>query len=403
MQRPIDILQIALSDTSNDYSKAYSESVKTAPTQQCKDAISLVKRSIKNKKVLPTQKLVALKLLHSGMMVANTNYLLFACKKVSRRFLILGRFNKHTKSPDRGLGIFGSQTGEQAVASIAFLNCLLSFIKQWARSFGLGPDRNPSDFYKLYNTLYREGVSFPPSSSIPAKPDSRPQQQAEARQSKPATEKPAQVSGKSQVTQLDQCRDAVKLATEMMRSGEASVEILSELIQELKLMKKSLENEVQDALTSGSSARVTALIDANENIQACFDRFELHRRRPQAREKPKESKAESADILGFEDAPQRPDSAEAFNTYAPGARLGRPVPPAFDTSRKSQLAAPNAFATQPRSEESKDSASDFDFSSMHGGEFASMRQSMNSSFDPRQSLGFEPRESLSSFDFVTCT
>mmetsp|Transcript_2104 Transcript_2104/g.5210 ORF Transcript_2104/g.5210 Transcript_2104/m.5210 type:complete len:935 (+) Transcript_2104:1865-4669(+) len=397
MQRLTDIINRALTDTSSDFTAEFAQSARSATNQQCRDAISLIKKTIKNRKMLASQKLTALKLLHAGMMTANTNYLLFASKKISRRFMIMARHNKDSKSENRGLDLFNAQTSDQAAASAEFLKCLLTYIKLWARSFGIGPDKNPSDFYKLYNTLYREGVAFPSSSSLPAKPEPRPQQQAESKPERPAppVERQSIPAGKPKSSDMDQAKNTVQLLTEMLRSGEASPDILTELVSELKLLKISIENEIQEAVNSGSTARITALIEANDNIQAGFDRFELYKKRPQSREKPQSKpKPEPADILGLDD--QSPPiaggsefSAAMFNTYAPNSRQSMPVPPAFDTSRQSVVASSNyaTLPTQPKNEpKPKPSPSEFDFSSAFSSEFSSPRQSLSNSIDPRMSL-----------------
>lgn len=410
MQKLTDILNLAFSDTSRDYSAQFSQAVRAASERECKDAISLVKKTIKNKKILPTQKVVALKLLHAGMMTGSTQYLLFACKKITRRFIILARHNKYSRSESRGIGIFGPQVGEQSAASAEFLKCLLAYIKLWAKSFGLTSDKKPSEFYRMYSTLEREGVTFPSSASLVAKPDVRQAQQvshpraemqAEPRQAVRSERQSLQAEKRP--SELDQCKNTIQLLTDMLRSGEAPGDTIAELMTELKQMKSMLEAEIAEAVNSGNTSRVTALIETNDSIQAAFDRYELYTKRPKAKERLQQpqARAEPIDFLGLNDPPPKAANSEfspaIFNTYASGSRPSVLAQSAFDLPHVSQPSIPSAFATSPSQPSSepkpkpKPSSSEFDFSSAFHSEFASQRQSLSS---------FDPSQSQSSFDFV---
>jgi hypothetical protein len=377
MQRLSDIFNRAIADTSTDLTAEFSRVASTAPMNQCKEAISLVKKVIKEKKRWPSQKLVALKLLHAGMMTGNISYLTFASKKISRRFLILARHHKESKSEDRGYDLFGAMTGSEAAAASEFLKCLLAFIKMWARSFGIGPDKNPSDFYKLYNTLYREGVGFPSSAShapeqrqqqpkpVEAKPETKPEVRQERR-----PEREAIPAMKSRSSELEACKNTIQVVTDMMRSGDAPLETLTELIRELQTLKQLVETNVQEALNSGNTAAITELIDANDRVQSTLDQFAVYKSRPQSKAHGRGQRVPAEDILGLDDSPPRAGGSEyseaMFKTYAHNSRQSMPAPPAFDTSRQSQ-AGPSAFATLPASAKSEPkpspAASDLDFSS----------------------------------------
>jgi hypothetical protein len=393
MQRLSDIFNRAIADTSTDLTAEFARVASTATMNQCKEAISLVKKIIKEKKRWPSQKLVALKLLHAGMMTGNISYLTFASRKISRRFLIFARHHKESKSEDRGYDIFGAMTGSEAAAASEFLKCLLTFIKQWARSFGIGPDKNPSDFYLLYNTLNREGVGFPssaPASNPPVRPQQpikpvevRPERKPEVRQeSRP--ERQSMPAMKSRSSELEACKNTIQVVTEMMRSGDAPLETLSELIGELRTLKQLVEADVQKALNSGNTTTITELIDANDQIQSTLEQFADYKPRPQSRAHGLGARASAEDILGLNDSPPKAGGSEyseaVFKTYS-HSRQSMAAPPAFDTSRQSQ-AGPNAFATLPTSvrSEPKPAASDFDFSSAFSSSVSSSSDKPQSSF-----------------------
>ena len=98
------------------------------------------------------------------MMKANTHYLLYSCKKIMRRLMVLAKHRKGSQDENRGFDIFGkishvNETNRQH--SVMFLRLLLYYISIWGRKFGIAPNGKSSVFWSNYEKLKKEGISFP--------------------------------------------------------------------------------------------------------------------------------------------------------------------------------------------------------------------------------------------------
>lgn len=317
-------------------------SIRSAPLGMCKDVITAIKKEIKSKSVPPTGKLRALQLFHACMMTGNTDFLVFASKKVMQRFTILARHKKMLTDEGRGSDLFGTlsaQSTEAALASAEFLRTLLSSIRAWAHQFGSGPDGQPSVFFKAYKALEAEGVKFPPSENK-SRRSSQPPRPAYVREpeedfgfvedhrlkpvSRPMPDRPVVDSHRPKGLKKDfeAIQSSVELMREMLDASDPDRETLDVLAATLRSHVAQLETLIG---SSEQGEEIESLFQANDSIRETLEQYERFKSRgsagPKARIEPKpqskpkeEPRAASLLDLNF-DAPVRPQPA-AFQTEA---------------------------------------------------------------------------------------
>jgi hypothetical protein len=115
---------------------------------------------MKNKKVAPTVKLQALKLLKSLMESKNPHILEYCSKKFYNRFKIFAEFKKDSKDDHRGKSLFQAETLYEQLASEEFLSLLHFCIKLWARLHPFDTNGKVSGYKKLFDYLNTRGVPF---------------------------------------------------------------------------------------------------------------------------------------------------------------------------------------------------------------------------------------------------
>ena len=334
-------------DNRSDFARVVS-SIRSAPLGVCKDVIALIKKEIKSKSVPPPAKLRALQLFHACMMTGNTDFLLFAGKKVMQRFTILARHKKNVLDENRGSDLFGNlsiQSSEAAQASAEFLKVLLTSIRAWAHQFGTGPDNQPSVFYKAYKTLEAEGVKFPPAEARgrrapqPVRPAYSMEQEDEfgfvedhrlkpISPRRPAVERPPEHSRpkKELRKDLEAIESSVELMMEMLEAPEPDRETLDVLAATLR----SHGTQLEASINSSQGDEIENLLSANDAVRETLEMYErfknrggsvVQKPRTEVRAKPEpkkeESKAAAASLLDLNfDAPIRPQPA-AYQSEVP--------------------------------------------------------------------------------------
>ncbi len=334
---------ISSSDNKTEFARLVN-SIRSAPMGVCKDVIASIKKEIKSKSVLPPGKLKALQLFHACMMTGNTDFLLFASKKVMQRFTILARHKKLLQDENRGNDLFGNlsvQSAESAQASAEFLRTLLISIRAWAHQFGSGPDGQPSAFYKAYKALEAEGVKFPPAESKNRR-SSQPARPAYAREAeedfgfvedhrlkpappRPIVERPSADNHRPKGLKKDfeAIRSSVELMREMLEASEPDRETLDVLAATLRSHVSQLETLIG---STQQGEEIESLFEANDSIRETLEQYERFKNRgsaaPKARVEPKpqprarEEPKASASLLDLNfDAPVRPQPA-AYQTEA---------------------------------------------------------------------------------------
>jgi len=317
-------------------------SIRTAPLGVCKEVITIIKKEIKSKSVPPPEKLRALQLFHACMMTGNTEFLVFASKKVMQRFTILARHKKLLMDDNRGGDLFGSmsaQSSEATQASVDFLRTLLISIRAWAHQFGSGPDGQPSAFFKAYKSLEAERVKFP-SAENKNRRSSQPPRPAYMREaeedfgfvedhrlkpvSRPMPDRPAVDNHrpKSLKKDFEAIQSSVELMREMLDASEPDRETLDVLAATLRSHVSQLETLIG---SSQQGEEIESLFEANDSIRETLEQYERFKSRgsagPKARVEPKpqskpREEAQAASLLDLNfDAPVKPQPA-AFRTEA---------------------------------------------------------------------------------------
>ncbi|CAG9330929.1 unnamed protein product [Blepharisma stoltei] len=298
--KPLDLVRMGCV-SNEDYERSapqLADIIKTAQMPVCRDVIALIKKIIKDKHAAPPSKLRALKLFHACMMVANTNFLVFAQRKVMSRFTILAKHKKQIHDDSRGDDIFGPVSGlseENREASKEFLICLLQYIQIWAQQFGKAPDGKSSAYFIAYKTLEKENVSFPnkrnskprlsldssrqsldnprPSSAVPKQSSplmyERPSQ-------KPNAERPARRQSGGGI--IGRVETAMDVYNDLIRSGGGGDAIVECFLQ-LKDLKSELEREVGQ---SDNPETIERLFELNDRLQMLIDSHHDIGKRPQS-------------------------------------------------------------------------------------------------------------------------
>ena len=309
--KPSELVKKAVSsaDEHNRVTPALADYIKKARLPVCKEVIKTIKKIIKDKTSPPSNKLRALKLFHACMMVANTEFLVFAQKKVMSRLTILAQHKKQVSDENRGEDIFGNlslSSQENKKASEEFLICLLRYIKIWASQFGRGPDGKSSIFYRSYNTLVQNSVAFPKRN-----PDNQSPQKKES---------PKKPSSANSIAQLkDTVDNTCSIVENLLDSESIPVDTLSELISSLKSYKTSVNHRVNETMSSGDSESTETLLALNECIEATLSKYENRKSSLRDSEGRSASKAEEErKHLGYDDmAPSSEFSQLQFATHMP--------------------------------------------------------------------------------------
>jgi hypothetical protein len=96
------------------------------------------------------------------MRTQNTQYLLYAQKKILRRLGVLAGHRKDSSDIERGRDLFGTDvTSDSERYAVLFLQYVLMYIKEWGTEYGTDPRGKPSGYCKLYAKLQDDKVEFP--------------------------------------------------------------------------------------------------------------------------------------------------------------------------------------------------------------------------------------------------
>ena len=243
--------------------KAFLQSLASANDSTAKAVITQIKKMLKDRTILPTVKLAALQLFHQCMGVNNLHFLLFAQKKILRRFGEFARHRKPSADPGRGADLFGTFQGDQRAASIEFHQLLLQYIKIWASRYGIAPAGGDSDYLRLYRTLETERVVFPADNRAPAQPSS-----PRAPQSNTARFQ----------AELSKCRQTADVLRQMLAANPNQSEIAPTASQ-VSAYKAQLEVEIQTRSGQGSSeAELNLLLDAHDHLSTALEAYEVYKK-----------------------------------------------------------------------------------------------------------------------------
>lgn len=151
-------------ESARQKSESIAAQMSTADLATCKALIRSIKKIIKTRSASPLERLISLYVHQKCMMKANTHYLLYSCKKIMRRFMVLAKHRKGSQDEQRGYDIFGkisSANDANREHSVMFLKLLLYYISIWGRKFGISPNGKSSIFFTNYEALKKAGISFP--------------------------------------------------------------------------------------------------------------------------------------------------------------------------------------------------------------------------------------------------
>ena len=284
-QKPADLVKVAVlsDDEFQRMAPLLADLTKGAKQGTCKDIISLIKKIIKSKSYAPPQKLRALKLLNSCMLVANVHFLQFAQKKVMSRFVILASYKKEISLDQRGEGIFGKESAnsmENKAASIEFLQCLLEYIKLWAGEFGRAPDKTDSMFYTSYMKLKDSGVRFPtkPQARNSLR-DERKEDRKEERKEERRDEERKREERKKERVSVN--KGSLKATVENILSQFESISdenFASDFVAILEEQERDIEIALQEAMNSGNEKDIEMLCGLTDKVQLAISRSRSKRR-----------------------------------------------------------------------------------------------------------------------------
>ena len=121
---------------------------------ECKLVTEQIKNILKDTKSPPPQKILALELFQTCMLLNKSEFIAEAQKSILQRLVVLAQKNAKTLFKDSNDCLENQQASEQ------FLNNLLNYFCIWANEFSQAPDKKPSEFTKAFYKL-RELVTFP--------------------------------------------------------------------------------------------------------------------------------------------------------------------------------------------------------------------------------------------------
>ncbi|CAG9318959.1 unnamed protein product [Blepharisma stoltei] len=254
------------------------ESIKKASLNVCKDVVSFIKKIIKDKHSPPKSKLLAIKLFHTCMMAGNVHFLQYSQKKIMSRLTILAAHKKNNPDESRGDDLWGRDSlssEENRRASREFLMNLLVFIQTWASQYGKTPDGKMSAYYKAYQSLRQDGVSFP-QRNLAASPMPRQAENNAPRQSMqnyPSQARQPQRSNRRLSTQKKtEIQSTLEILSEMLKTDGCDQDFLNEITGSLKVQKGEIEREIAIASNSNDSEYLQELIIINDRIQAALEK-----------------------------------------------------------------------------------------------------------------------------------
>ena len=224
--------------------------VKSSDLPPCKAVISQIKKIIKDRKVTPPQKVLALDLLQECMMQKNPNFVSFAQTKILDRLSILAQKKPNDMFRD------SNKSPEFLQASERFLHNVRAYLQIWGLQYAKTSEGQNSLFAVVYHKLRENKVEFPPVQ--PAVPVQRPQPvQTELRRSrvKPRSEKETIEYFENLLTIIEEIENPY-----MDETGK-------ELIHNLMQMKGDVDNLLNTALASENAEEIEKLFQLNERLQ----------------------------------------------------------------------------------------------------------------------------------------
>lgn len=134
-------------------------SLQSAGMKQVQELVRVIKQVIKDRLMMPTAKLRALQIVALGMETQHQALSVCVVRKMLRRLKLMG-IQGHREGP--GVLFPGAPSQENA-AAVAFLQLLLSSLRDWSESAALG-EREKQAFQDACRQLQSAGVSFPKKS-----------------------------------------------------------------------------------------------------------------------------------------------------------------------------------------------------------------------------------------------
>lgn len=236
----------------------------TAPRSTCKDVLRTIKRIIKDKKQLPAQRLMALKviamqLLHCCLQTSNPDFVQFTAAKLLKRLTILGTHRKESKDHNRGEDLFGQislLSYQSRQASSEFLVRLLIYMKEWAAKYG-EIEGVKTGFYYSYWKLVNFGVAFPDSESV----------------LKDKTETVLTPND------IEKATRTARLLADLMTKWDADMTTARQLADKLIEILGKIETELgKNAGEEGNEEYVAQLCEVNDYIRGVMEGYESRKK-----------------------------------------------------------------------------------------------------------------------------
>ena len=251
--KPADLVSQSVR-TSQTYSEVLphiKSLVSTSDLNSCKAMISQIKKIIKDRKVTPPQKLLALELFQECMMLKNPHFLGYAQTKILDRLSILSQ-----KKP---IDVFrdSNKSAESLLASERFLLNLRAYLQIWGTQFGKTGDGQNSLFAVVYHKLKEHKVEFPPIQPVAPVRKSQPPVQAEPRKSV--------AKSRSDKETIDYFENLLTIIEEI--DNPYMDETGKELINNLMHLKGDVDNLLNTALANENAEEVDKLFQLSERLQ----------------------------------------------------------------------------------------------------------------------------------------
>lgn len=227
--------------------------IKSADLGPCKLVVTQIKKSIKDRKTAPPQKLLALDLLQECMKLKNPNFLGYVQNKILERLSILVQrkakelFKDSNKSPE-----FLSISEE-------FLAHLREYLQIWGIQFGRTTNGELSMFGIFYSKLKANKVEFPRIEPV-HQPHKR---QTGEREAIPKVE--VKSNTRSDKETLEYFENLLTIIEEIENpySDETGKELISNMLQ----LKNDVGNLLNAALSSENALQIENIFSLNERMQ----------------------------------------------------------------------------------------------------------------------------------------
>ena len=224
--------------------------IKSSELVPCKIVINQLKKIIKDNKITPPQKVLALEIFQECMMLRNPYYLTYAQTKILDRLSILATKKQTDLFKD------SNKSREFQQASDRFIQNLLTYIQIWGQQFGV----TQSGEFTLYNAVYlklKEKVVFPAIKAPAIKPISQSNRHEMARKS---------IKQKKNDKEIIELLENMIIIVEEMQDPYHD-ETGKELIENIRKMRAEIDELIQKAVANENNEDIEKLFQLNERIE----------------------------------------------------------------------------------------------------------------------------------------